>query len=210
MVLLGWVLGFATTWITEAVKKHITKVETEKGIQTELNELRLKLITSIYLLRNHLGTFDAKVLNWMMPMIAKYDGAHETTPIANLLITLSSLGDDKLQAAVGIQAQSSAQHGLALKKYAVPYLEAKIDQLGALSEQTQSTLLSIKGHLDLLNQEIDLARHYTDKTFLELSKENYTSVLSNVRMRYQYAAEGAETIVNLINKLDQIRNGEQQ
>lgn len=109
------------------------------------------------------------------------------------------------------QAQTSSKGGLALKKYAVPYLEAKIDQLGSFTEEKQRTLLSIRAHLELLNQEIDLARQYTDKTFdSNLSDENHATVHINVTRRYQYAAEGAETIVNLINKLDQIHDGQQE
>lgn len=211
MVLLGWVLGVFTTWITDAVKDWKTRTETGKGIQTELNELRLKLLASIYLLRCHLGTFDRKLLNWMTPLVAKYEGAQEILPIVKVLNELSGFDDAAFYAAVATKRQIAPQHGLTLKKYAVPYLEAKMDQLGSLSGETQSTLLSIKGYLELLNQEIDLARHYTDKTFApNLSEENHASILLNVRNRYQYAAEGAETIVNLINKMDQIRNGEQQ
>lgn len=209
MVLLGWVLGFFTTWITDVIKDWKTRTETGKGIQTELNELRLKLLASIYLLRNHLGTFDRELLDWMTPMVAKYEGAQEILPIVNVLNDLSGVGGAAFDAAVAQRRAITPQHGLALKKYTVPYLEAKMDQVGLFSEETQSTLLSIKGQLELMNQEIDLARHYTDKTFdSNLSEENYASVRFNVTSRYQHVAEGAETIVNFINKLDQIRNRE--
>lgn len=209
MVLLGWVLGFFTTWITDAVKDWKTRTEAGKGIQTELNELRLKLLASIYVLRSHLGTFDRKLVNWMTPMVAKYEGAQEILPIVNVLNELSGFDDATFDAAAAKIRQILPQHGLALKKYAVPYLEARMDQLGSFSEEMQSTLLSIKGYLEALNQEIDLARHYTDKTFdSNLSEENYETVRFNVTKRYHYVADGSETIVNLINKLDQLRNRE--
>jgi hypothetical protein len=120
---------------------------------------------------------------------------------------MSSLDDAAFQFYVA--SQSSSPVGLALKKYGVPFIEAKMGQLGAFSEEKQTLMVSIKAHVDLLNQEIDLARHYTDKTFdSSLSPDNYALVLGNVRIRYQQAAEVAETIVNLINKLDDIRNRE--
>jgi hypothetical protein len=61
-----------------------------------------------------------------------------------------------------------------------------MDQLGGFSEQKQSTLLSIKAHMELLNQEIDLARHYMDMTFdSSLDAGNYAAVLDNVKTRYR-------------------------
>lgn len=91
MVFLGWVLGMFSIWITEAAKNWKNRVETEKAIQTELDELRLKLLASINLLRNHLGTFDRALLNWMMPIVAKYKGLMRVPPSCRLWRSLQVL-----------------------------------------------------------------------------------------------------------------------
>jgi len=209
MVFLGWVLGMVSIWITEGVKNWKNRVETDRAIQTELNELRLKLLCSIYLLRMRLGTFDRNLLNWMVPLIERYQGSHVPDPIVARLQDLAALDDARIQDAVTVHAQSTSQQGLTLKKYTVPYLEAKMSQLGTFSEPKQSALFSIKAHMDLLNQEIEAARRYADKTFdSTITTDNHAKILNNVMTRYQYAAEGAETVVHLINKLDQIRNRE--
>lgn len=201
MILFGWLLGLFGPVIVNELVKWRNRGEAQIAIRTELNELRLKLIFSIYSIRMQLGTFDRDLLNWMTPMVIRYQGAHVTHPIVKAFEVLSNFNDAQLQAYVALQ--SSPPVGLSLKKYGVPYLEAKMDQLGAFSEQKQSILLSIKAHLELLNQEIDLAIHYTDKTFdSSLDENNHAIVLNNVKTRYRQAAEGAETVVNLINKLD--------
>ena len=202
-ILLGWILGLFSPLIVDEIKKWRNRGEVGKAIRTELGELRLKLIFMIYLNRMQLGTFDRDLLNWMKPIVTKYQGAHVTHPILQAFDLLSSFDDAKLKGYVA--RESSSQSGLSMKKYSIPYLEAKMDQLAQFPEKMQSTLLSIKAHLELVNQEIDIARFYMEKTFdSSIDAANLQIIQGNLRGRYDFAAEGARTTVDLINKLDGI------
>ncbi len=200
-VLLGWIMGLFSPLIVDELRKGRNRIEIESAIRRELEELRLKLLGLIYLTRMRLGTFDKDLLNWMLPIAKKYKGAHVSLPFSKGLEVMSTLNDGKFKAYVA--AESSSPAGLSMKKYSVPYLESKMDQLGLFPEKFQSGLLSIKMHLELINQEIDTARFYMEKTFdASMDADNQEIIKANLRGRYQFAADGAKTTVNLINNLE--------
>lgn len=173
----------------------------EAGIRTELDELQLKLVFSVYRIKMRLGTFNRDMLNWIKPILERYAGAHQTASVVQMLDLMASL--DETQLAAHVATQASQAQGLALKKYSAPYLDAKAPDLGMFPENLQRSLLSIKAHLELFNQEIDLARHYTGLTFdSSLDVRNREIVLDNVTQRYVYAAEAAQTIAELIETLE--------
>ncbi len=204
LILLGWILGMVSPLILDEIRKGRRRVEVETVIRTELNELRLKLVELIYVTRMHLGTFDKDLLDWINPIAKRYQGAQPNEPFIQGLNLMSTFTDAKLEAYV--RSQSGNRHvGLSLKKYTLPYLESKMDHLGMVPEKLQAQMLAIKAHLEIINEEVDLARFYMEKTFDSSLEEAIRSIVDqNLTGRYKAVTTGAKHTVDLINKLDEL------
>ena len=80
-----------------------------------------------------------------------------------------------------------------------------MDHLAMFPEKLQAQMLAIKAHLEIINEEVDLARFYLEKTFDPPAyTANRSEIDQNLRGRYVAAANSAKVTVDLINALDKI------
>lgn len=87
-ITLGWILGFASSLIRDWLKKKRKRADTRRAIATELHELAYRLLGVVYLTESAFGNFDRKLLEWMFPLVQKYEGP---SPKENIFVGISDL-----------------------------------------------------------------------------------------------------------------------
>lgn len=101
--------------------------------------------------------------------------------------------------------RSRQSEALTLRKYRTPMLDARVPAIWTFDVATLRALLEIRAAIEIANDTVDRAMHYTNLTF-QLEGENHSRARSNVEDAYSQYARQAEYIVSLVIKLrDQAR-----
>jgi hypothetical protein len=183
LVVLGWVLGIGSPLIVENIKSQFEKRSLRNGINTELRELQLRLAMTAYLIVSKQGIYDRDLLNWMADICSRY-ASEDTLRISETLKSLLVLNDQQLQSLA--EAKRAARpSGLNLKSSSLPFLDSNIAELGMFDTGLRQKLIEVRAQLGPLNEEIELARFYFEKTFdSTLTPENYNIINDNIRSSY--------------------------
>lgn len=203
-VFLGWLLGLLTAPIADRINKHCQRREIERGILTELKELEVKLVGVVYLVAYRSGTITRELVTWLQTHIEEYAGVHPSDEAVGTINRLSVLSDEELAANLSHLALRGYGRGLTLKKHQTPLLDSKVNSLIVFNEGFQNRVLEIKGQINTLNEEVDLARFYLEKTFDSLSEENHQTVSQNLDDCYKQISAMARRIVDHISKLESV------
>src|SRR2546426_11055443 len=160
---LGWLLGLLSPIIAEEVKNRRTKALVRLAILSELREVRLKLVFLVFLVESRFGSYNRDLLNWFRPIVQEYRGPHSTQDIINMIEQHIALTDDQLRATAQ-HFRTLRSEGLSLKKYYTPLIESRLHDLTFFEKDFQNQVLEFQTRLNLLNEEVDEARFYFEKT----------------------------------------------
>ncbi len=203
-LILGWLLGLLSPIIVDGIKKRYQKREIERGILTELKELKLKLVSVVYLVADRSGTIEKELVTWLQTHLETYAGVYPPDEAVEAINRLSALSDEELAAMSSPLAIRGDGRGLTLKKYGTPLLDSKITFLTVFNEEFQNRVLEIKAQINTLNEEVDLTRFYLMKTFDSLSQENHQIVSQNLDDCYRQISAMARRIVDHISELGSV------
>lgn len=196
---LGWSLGLLSPQIIEHINRHYKKHDFIIGLLSELSELKARLITNVYLLAKKISDYDKEQLEWLINNIGKYEGAYPLHKIKENITKLIEESNSAQLKAIGSNDEyASEKRGLSLKKFHLPFLEAKIDSLALLDEERRIQIFEIRSQLNILNEEIDNAQFYFRKTFDSLTDTKEAIVKLNLESCYKNIMDGAKRIVEMI------------
>jgi len=85
---------------------------------------------------------------------------------------------------------------MAMKRYALPYLESGSARIELLEPETHALLLQVRSSLALFNQHVDDANRYHWITFEALQDGNHAAVQQNLEKTYVRLLDTALGIVN--------------
>jgi len=89
-----------------------------------------------------------------------------------------------------------------MKTIHLPYLETKIEALTEFEQAYQRIALEVRAQAGQLNQEVDLAQFYFQKTFdSSIRGQNHENICKNLENAYRNIASKARYIVDLIAKM---------
>lgn len=200
-LLLGWLFGLLSPIIVDSIKRRHEIKEVKVALIIELQELQYTLMGMVFLIADHTGKYDRKLLEWMRPIAERYEGIHSTDSILKMVKSLLTLSNEQLAIAVE-KSKGDSNKGLSLKKHFAPLLDSKIAQLGAFDQPFQNILLEVRSHLNMINEQIEHYYFYFNKTFdSSLTEENRVNIGKNMQGSYNVISEQARIVVDLIEKL---------
>jgi hypothetical protein len=202
LLIVGWLLGLLGPTIIEAIKRHRENKQVKVALAAELREVSYKLVLANHLIHLHFGTVDRPHLRWFKASTEHYEGPLLVEASRNALEIQLDLSDEQLSQYVRSQT-APAHQNINLQKIIVPLLDARVASLWYLKNQLQVLLLSIRSHINLLNELVDQSRYYAGLTFSNLKSANYDRAVGNLKdCQIQYA-QRSKQIVDAISKLEQ-------
>lgn len=200
-ILFGWLLGLLAPAISERIKRRYQREEIRAAIEVELYEIRYRLAGSVYVINQRHGTIDKDVLRWILPIFKGYKGAYASPRLLKVLDSHLNLSDEQLYA-IGEHFKSDGTHALTFRHFSTPFLDTHIGSLRLFSPKFQVALLEIKTQISILNEQVEEAKDYKEKTFaLNLSDENYDSVKNDLERTYRQICDRSRSIVDGISML---------
>ena len=165
----------------DAIQNSYRRAAIQKSLFVELHDLRCKLAMGTFLLAERTGTLNRELLLWLEPIEKSYQGFYAQPDFGKGIQGLLKLNDQQLQEL----CKQSADRGLSLKKYALPFLELHLSSLPLFSPEFQRNALEIRAQLSAINEEIDLVRFYQAKTYdSSVTPENYEIIRSSIKRLY--------------------------
>ena len=202
ILVIGWVLGLVSPLLADRIKKPYRRKELLASIMVELKELRVKMAMVAYLMQTKTGNLDRSFLQWLKNSVADYDGPIEPSPPTDVLDRLAELDDAQLAALVAPRAANAVKKSLTFKKGAMPFTESRMHELSILPLELQRKLLDVRSHVELYNEDVDLAWSNIEKTFNpDMMAANKAAILGNITASYGYLATRAKDIADKITKI---------
>lgn len=200
-LLLGWLLGLLSPHISERIKRHYQKNDLRCGIVSELKEIKVRLVSTVYLLTKKIGVYDKQFIDWVKKNLEGYEGSYPTKKILSNLENLSSHANNKQLAEIQL-LYCDEEGGLSLKKFYLPFLESKIELFPIFTDKFRSLIFEIRSQIQVINEEIDNAQFYFRKTFdSAMSAENHKIVRQNLKSCYENIERQVKLTVGKINDL---------
>jgi hypothetical protein len=200
-IFLGWLLGMLSPIVVNSITKRHRNIEVRNSILSELDGARLSFASSVYVIESRFGNYDKQLLEWILPVLENYNGPNPTAEMADVIRKHIALPEAQLTQVAQIK-KAKPGSALAVKKYRLPYLEARLADLGGFDETSQATLIDIRTKVDLFNEEVDEARFYFKLTYdSEISDANLRLADESVSNTYRNLALMARVIVARINLL---------
>ncbi len=200
-LLLGWLLALLSPIVVDAIRKRRRVGQATVTIRTELTEVRLKLVSTAFLIVNRAGTLDRRFLEWMQPIHENYSGPHRNKGISEMLNRFLASSDEELATMADINMKKHSLRGLTVKKIQTPFLDTQLGLTRLLGVEIQNLLIEIKAQIGLLNEQVESSQFYFEKTFdSTLSDENHKIIRVNLKDTYINICERAQDVANLITK----------
>jgi hypothetical protein len=194
-LLLGGLLSVLWPVVTDAIKRRRENALAKQAMRAELNEVGHKLALAAHYIDMHQGTVSRESLEWLRSHLERYAGVHQSDSILEFTRLQLSWPEEKLRSYVASETANPSR-SIALQKYGIPMLDSRIAALWSLETTLQRQLLEIRTDVDLLNDLVDRARHYSDMTFSKLEGNNYSRVTGNLEQVYSEYAKRARSLVD--------------
>ena len=169
ILLLGWSLGCFSPWIAELIQRPYRRRQIQKSIFIEFRELRYKLACLVWLISDNSGKFDRATNVWVEEILLSDKSPYEKLDIEETISKLLKFGDEELKT---LNATKPKWETLKLKKFNLSFLNSQISSLLLFSPEFQRLAHEILGRVATLNEEIDAARYFHEKTFDNISDTN--------------------------------------
>lgn len=117
---------------------------------------------------------------------------------------LKTTPKEELETMTEIQLYENMDKFLSFKKYDLPYLRSKINDISLLDENVQSNLLQLNFKLNLFNSEVEESKFHYQLTFSsEVSEENQEINKQILKDKQLVILDQIKQIITLITKLKQ-------
>jgi hypothetical protein len=214
MLFVGWALGILSSPITDAIRRWSVKKRITRAVRTELKALQDALAVVVVQIARHRGELSYALLEAVTSTLRTSGHVPGTGRalklIDDLLLTDSGTPPAAAPAAppkpppARVPAKPRAL--LPLRVPGVPFIVAHIHRLDFYSHETQRQLLEIRAGTQAFEQLADEAMRYHFLTFTEgTDGEHLATLLANVEMCYERAAEKASELVSQVAALLQSR-----
>lgn len=156
---------------------------------------------TVHLLSPHFTPYDREHLIWLQPYLEEYDRIYPEQNFAERNRRfLDKLNDDHFNAIAAKEILEKPRRGHHLKAYYLPFLESHTGSLTIFDAEFQRRLMEIRAQISLLNDEISQSQFYFQKTFENISVENYKIIDMNLSESYQNIARILRKLVDRIDK----------
>jgi hypothetical protein len=203
-LILGWLFGLLSQPIINRINKSYTKRELLEGIKTEIKECQFRVVLVAYTLGDRFGKCDKELLKWCLPYLQNYHGAEPTENHIKAIKSLLNCKDEELENALTLTRSMDKGKGVSLKKFHLPFLDSKMNEISFFSIELQNIIYEIRSRLQIINEEIGAAERYFYMTFdSSISDKNYIIIEKNLIQKY---INLQTQLVILVKKMDNCLN----
>ena len=187
LLALGWLSGVLSPIIVDAIRSRRESEAVMAAVKSELTEVSRHMVLAAYSVTMQTGEVDRSYLKWVQDSLLVNLGSDVNDKMVDSLALKLSWSDETIadyaaaQAAKGINA-------IALVKFAVPFVDARVSAWHAIPESIRLELHAVRSDVRLLDDLGHQSRTYFHLTFGKLDPGNYETVATNLRGVYkQYA-----------------------
>lgn len=207
MLILGWLLGLLSPSITNYIQEKQKSKKIKKSILAEVEECQMNMANIVYLIESNYITTNHSLLDYLIPIYENYNGINDYRNTLSRLKKLRDLPEEKLEIVSQKNLYENFDKSLSFKKYDLPYLKSKINDISLLEEDFQKNLLQLIFKLNLFNSEIEESKFHYQLTFSnEISDENHEINKKTLKERQLVILNQTKQIITLITKLKQHSN----
>ena len=203
-VILGWALGLATPLFFDWRKERRKRIEIQRAIAVELGEVAYRLLLLVFETESNFGNLDRKLLEWMHPLIQKYEGLNPREPV------LAYVNELLKQSAADLAQWAAREREASPPHFNYPRIEAAYTTTAAMTHANSfepdyaRRVLDILSHLRMLNYMHDHVIFYERLTFTPgLTEENYKEAIKGKHTAQTEMSKRSRIIVDKITALEQ-------
>lgn len=196
-MLLGWTLGLLSPWLAEIIQRPYRRRQIKRGISIELRGLRAKLSSVTVQVAMNRGTLDLKLLQWFRN-VAEGDEKYFRMTGDIPWDLVANATDDEIKAISRLNATPPTT-ALNFRRYSLPFIDSQLNSLSLFDLEFQRQIHSVRATLGIINEEIDVAWFYFQKTFDTLSETNRGVVQKNLVASHEFIGKTAHQLVNDIS-----------
>jgi hypothetical protein len=166
----------------------------------ELDDLRYRLVVTVYLVQESRGCLTQDILDWAIPVLEQYEGSYRSASLLSQLKIRALRPQNELN----LEASQRVAEGVhkRLDVLEAPFLERLVPELDRFHPQVQRTLLDIRTQLQFFNRLSEDQKGMLALTWnSNLSEDNRRRAEQNLQMTYENVVERARLIVNRIGCL---------
>jgi hypothetical protein len=152
----------------------------------------------VWIIENNREEFNREINIWVENILLSDKGPYEKFDVKETVSKWLEFTDEEIQAAKTIKPKWET---LKLKKFNLSFLNSQIPSLHLFSPEFQRMCHEILGRIATINEEIDVARFYYEKTFDNLSETNRAIILNNSRQTYEHIRMFAQDTADKIGIL---------
>jgi hypothetical protein len=203
-VTFGWLLGLLTPIITNKYQEYKKAKSLKKSILYEIDELRMVMAQIIYLVESKYGGLNYALIDYILSVQAKYNGINKQYKnLTTHLQKIRTMAEIDLQTINESRQEIEFGKSLSLKKYYLPYLQSKINELSNQDDEFQRKSFKLLALLTTFNDNVEESKFFYKLTFdSKVSDENYQIVQQQLISLHQFLARQARAILDEINSFD--------
>jgi hypothetical protein len=199
LLAVGWVFGLLGPAIADQIKRWRENSLGRKAIVGELRELGCLLSIAIYGVHLQHGSIDRDFVNWIKADLEDHATGDQVKSLIPMLQQMLTCSEEDFTA-VARHAALKQGKGTVLQKYPALLLDARVSALWSFETSFQRSLLSIRQHINILDDLVDRTRKYHDMTFSKLEDGNYCLIVGNLEQACIIYVEHAKRTVTMIRQ----------
>jgi hypothetical protein len=200
-VIVGWALGIGSHFIIDTIRRRKEEQEIRAALKVEMGEIEYRMAIAAFHIDSLLGALGRETLELIRPIIARYEGANYDRNLLGSIDAILGMPDEHVVGLGEASKLNAATTGIALQKYEVPYLDARVSALSLFDNNAdlQSRLLEVRASLGLFNDLVEQSRFYSRLRFdSSLSEVNFEIVAKNLDLCYRNASQRAKVLLRHI------------
>jgi hypothetical protein len=151
----------------------------------------------MFQISNHQRSIDRPLLEWVTSIMKADISPHENRLKIEDLNKMLGFSNEEI--ATLNKRPRAATEGMNLKKIYLPFLSANISSLYLFTPEFQRLALEIHSNLMLINEEIDVARTSTERTFdPSMSTVNYAAARTNIALAFNNIKNQSRWLADVI------------
>lgn len=204
MLILGWLLGLLSPSIINYIQDKQKAIKIKKSLLSEMEECQIIMANVAYLIESKYVAINHKLFDDLINIYENYNGINDYNDKLLRLKKLKTTPKEELETMTEIQLYENMDKFLSFKKYDLPYLRSKINDISLLDENVQSNLLQLNFKLNLFNSEVEESKFHYQLTFSsEVSEENQEINKQILKDKQLVILDQIKQIITLITKLKQ-------
>ena len=163
--------------------------------------MRVRLALAAAAIKFQKGGYDVAFAKWLRPILKGYQGFYAKDVKLDLFDQVKEWGDEQIDAVLNSGGFRDKDKGIELKKYRAPFLAEKVAHLTLFAPAFQQKALRIGSRLELINEQIDEARFYMQKTFdVDQGETNLAKLRTNAENSYVRIASMSKDAADMIGE----------